>query len=156
MNFTNIFFISTIFYICYYVYNIYSNNENKNSYLRKLNQYTHDDILIHEPKKLFEYELNNYNTYDYDDELIKVENKLANDLYIKMTTSDNTNNYNFNINCFRFFNNITCNEYFILKFNMTLEDQEINVINFMHYIFNNITINKNKTEICCNTYQLIW
>ena len=53
--------------------------------------------------------------------------------------------------------NSICDEYMELKFNMTLNEQENQIIEFMYYYFNRIKIiKKNNESSCCNTYQLYW
>ena len=94
---------------------------------------------------------------DYEDELIKVENKIAQDIHKIITNVDDKFEHEFNINCYPF-SNYTCNEFMKMKYNLTITEQETNVINFMYYIFKNITITKkqNTTDNCCNSYLLEW
>ena len=70
---------------------------------------------------------------------------------------NNSIKYEININCYHF-NNNTCNEFMLMKYNLTMEEQEIYIINYMRYIFDNITIVKkeNITTNCCNVYLLSW
>ena len=127
--------------MCYCAYSFYTEINSKH-YLRKINYHFN----------------NNYDFNDYEDNLIKTENKLMNEIYRIMTNSDSdSDSYEFNINCYPFLNNHTCEEYIELHYNMTLKQQESNIINYMMYTFNNITIiKKDEYNTCCNTYQLYW
>ena len=96
---------------------------------------------------------------DYEDELIKAEIAVANNIHTIIMNNDYNNSikYEININCYHF-NNNTCNEFMLMKYNLTMEEQEIYIINYMRYIFDNITIVKkeNITTNCCNVYLLSW
>ena len=44
-----------------------------------------------------------------------------------------------------------------IKYNMSLNEQEFYVVDFMYDIFNkNITIMQTDTDICCNLYMVYW
>lgn len=96
---------------------------------------------------------------DYEDELIKAEIAVANNIHTIIMNNDYDNEikHEISINCYHF-NNNTCNEFMLMKYNLTMEEQEIYIINYMRYIFDNITIVKkdNITSNCCNVYLLSW
>ena len=82
---------------------------------------------------------------------------------VKFTDRNNTHiegellEYDFNILCVEYYNDYICNEYNILKYNMSLKQIENSVINYLYYIFNNISISKKETDLpCCNIYTLTW
>jgi len=96
---------------------------------------------------------------DYEDELIKLSNDVSQEIFDNFINSyGDTFEYEFNINCIEYYDNNLCDEYIRLKYNMSLEQLEDNVVNYMYYIFNNISIYKEyqNNDICCNTYKLIW
>jgi len=107
-------------------------------------------------------QFNNSNTkflrgVDYNDELIKVENQITTEIYNVISTVDDKNYHEFYINCLPYLNNETCDEYMHIKYNMSLNEQEFYVVDFMYDIFNkNITIMQTDTDICCNLYMVYW
>ncbi len=97
---------------------------------------------------------------NYEDELNKLYNMVLTDIIDKLMYNDyEYMEYEFNILCIEYYNGYICNEYNTMKYNMTLKQIESNVINYLYYIFNNISISKKDTENeneCCNTYVLTW
>ena len=122
-----------------YILNYFYQPNTSKQYLRKTNNL---------------YDIHN----DYEDEFNKVKNKIAIDIYNTISKADNdTFEYKFQINCIQYYDNFLCEEYIQLKYNMTLKQYEDEIIEHMHYFFNNITIIiKNNDNKCCNTYQLYW
>jgi len=130
MNLYHIILIINILYILNYFYQ----SNRSNQYLQKIN-----------------YES------DYVDEFNKIKNKISIEIYNTITKSDNDIfEYEFQINCYKFLDNILCNEYIQLKYNMTLNEFENQIIEYMYYFFKDITIIKKQQYNCCNTYQLYW
>ena len=135
MNLNFIILLTTLFYVLNFIVSMTINNNNH--YIQQI-----DVGSMH-------------HYIDYEYELIKVKKSVANNIHNIIMNNDNIIEYEFNINCYR----NTCNEDLILKYyNLTIEEQEISIINFIYNIFDNITITKKQNNInnCCNIYLLTW
>ncbi len=134
INLYRILLITNLIYIIKYFNkpNLY------NKYLRQIN----DDYIYHS---------------NYEDEFNKVKNKIISDTYQMLSKSDkDIFEHEFQINCFPFLDNTLCDEYMQIKYNMTLNEHENQIIEYMCYYFNNIKVIKKNNSDCCNTYQLYW
>jgi hypothetical protein len=138
MNYYKLILIFNIFYLIKSLYKCTQNDR----YLRTVNI---------EPTPQF---INNY-----DDELIKLSTVVYNDiLHNFIDANDDILEYEFNILCIEYYDNFLCDEYTMLKYNIRLEQVEQNIINFLYYVFNSISIfkyNKNDKS-CCNLYKITW
>ena len=139
MNYYKILLIFNIFFLVKYVYK-YTINYNKHNV---------NELII---SPMYGPIVNNY------DELNKLYNMVLTDIIDKLMYNDyEFIEYEFNILCIEYYNDYICNEYNTIKYNMSLKQIESNVINYLHYIFNNISIYKKKTDVpCCNIYVLTW
>ena len=138
MNYYRILLILNIFFFIKNVYNYTTNTINEIEVITK---------PIYEPF------INNY-----EDELNKLNNMVLIDIIDKLMYNDyEFMEYEFNILCIEYYNDNICNEYNAIKYNMSIKDIEKNVINYLYYIFNNISISKKETDNeCCNIYVLTW
>lgn len=137
MNYSKLVLIFNIIYIFNHLYK-YTVNDN---YLRTINIESTPQII------------NNY-----DDELIKLSNVVYNDILESfIDTENNVSEYEFNILCIEDYDNYLCDEYTMIKYNMIIDNIEQNIINFLYYVFNNISIYKNdNNKSCCNLYRITW